>query len=110
MANYHVQWEIDVDADTAEDAARQAFAHMQRVGTTATVFQVYSDPEGDCVTVDLTEIDEERADYETAAINAGWIFRNCAFWHDATNMMYGPRLVDGKPDWKALCAEHGITI
>lgn len=52
---YRVCWEIDVTADTPEDAAREAFAAMQRPGTTATVFDV-TDHTGAVTTVDLLEI------------------------------------------------------
>lgn len=45
MKSYRVKWEIDVDAETPEDAARQALAAQRRPGTTATVFDVRDFPE-----------------------------------------------------------------
>lgn len=64
MPRYLVTWEIDIeDADSPEDAARQAFAHMQRPGTSANVFKVKTrDASGVCqgiTTVDLDELDGE---------------------------------------------------
>lgn len=63
MARYFVTWEIDIeDATSHEDAARQAFAYMQRPGTTTTVFDVTEhDTNGEARRIDLTELDEERA-------------------------------------------------
>ena len=52
MARYLVTWEIDIEADTPEAAALEAFAHMQRPGTTANFFTVY-DERGDGTSVDL---------------------------------------------------------
>jgi len=39
---YRVCWEIDVEADSPEEAAHQARAAQTRRGTTATVFDVYT--------------------------------------------------------------------
>lgn len=66
MPGYRVEWSIDIDiASSPEDAARQAFAHMQRSGTTANFFHVYpEDSDGEAIPVDLQEIDEERASGE----------------------------------------------
>lgn len=63
MARFLVTWEIDIeDVASPEAAARQAFAYMQRRGTTATVFDVIEhDGSGEAVRIDLTELDEERA-------------------------------------------------
>jgi len=54
MKNYVVSWEIDISAATPEAAAREAFSHMQRPGTTATCFTV-TDEAGDSTSVDLLE-------------------------------------------------------
>lgn len=51
---FHVTWEIDVYAETPREAAEQAFAHMQRVGTTANYFLV-QDQDGFKTYVDLCE-------------------------------------------------------
>jgi len=40
MAHYHVEWSMDLNADSPEDAARQAFSIMQDPETNATVFDV----------------------------------------------------------------------
>jgi hypothetical protein len=37
---YRVQWEIDIEADTPEDAARQAFEIMHDPTSIASVFDV----------------------------------------------------------------------
>lgn len=62
MPRYFVTWEIDIeDATSHEDAARQAFAYMQRPGTTTTVFDVIEhETAREAVRIDLTELDEER--------------------------------------------------
>lgn len=54
MPDYRITWEIDVFAPTPRDAARQAFGHMQRPGTTATVFDV-ADSRGNLTRVDLLD-------------------------------------------------------
>jgi len=40
MKTYQVKWVIDVEAETALEAAKEAFRHMQEPGTTANVFGV----------------------------------------------------------------------
>ena len=52
--NYHVIWEIDVDATSPLDAAKQALACMQERGTHAVVFDVI-DESGASKRVDLLE-------------------------------------------------------
>lgn len=60
MARYLVSWEIDIHADSPDDAARQAFAHMQRPGTSATVFDVLEyDSNGQAIRVDINELTHE---------------------------------------------------
>lgn len=51
---FHVVWDIDIYAETPREAAEQAFAHMQRLGTTANYFEVY-DEDGNPTCVDLSE-------------------------------------------------------
>ncbi len=53
--HYVVTWEIDVDADSPEEAARQAWAAMRRPESTANVFDVL-DEDGECTRVDLEEL------------------------------------------------------
>lgn len=55
--SYRVEWSIDIEADTPEAAARQAWAHMRRHDSTANVFTVIS-ASGDQEQIDLQEIDE----------------------------------------------------
>jgi hypothetical protein len=56
---YKVAWEIDIEADSPEDAAREALAIMRNPHSIATVFEVWGN---DQVThVDLTEIDDRYA-------------------------------------------------
>ena len=62
MQQFRVVWEIDVEAETPEDAARDAFGHMRRSDTTATVFNVYDHRNINTV-VDLTEIDHAENDH-----------------------------------------------
>ena len=57
MNHYVVTWEIDVDAGTPEEAARQAWAHIRAVDSTANVFDVL-DETGGCTRVDLMELGE----------------------------------------------------
>jgi hypothetical protein len=55
MANYLVQWEIDIEgASSPEDAAKQAWGHMRRPDSTANVFDVI-DEAGEKVRVDLQD-------------------------------------------------------
>lgn len=57
MTQYLVSWEIDIWADTPEDAARQAHEIVRRPTTMANVYQVTEfDGTGEAVTVDLSEI------------------------------------------------------
>lgn len=52
MNDYLVQWEINIVADTAEDAARQALAIQRDPTSHATVFDVFAE-RGPAVRVDL---------------------------------------------------------
>jgi hypothetical protein len=61
MIEYHVTWSIQLDAETPEDAARQAQAILQDPDSIATIFDVsaageYSDP----IEVDLL-VEEDKA-------------------------------------------------
>jgi len=50
----HVTWEVDLDALTPREAARQALEIMQRPDTTATVFTVVDD-QREMHSIDLME-------------------------------------------------------
>ena len=53
---YHVMWEIDIEADTPEEAARIALDIQRNPESTATVFTV-TDEEDEMTNIDL--IDDE---------------------------------------------------
>ena len=55
---YIVQWEINLYAHSAEDAARKALAIHHDSESLATVFDV-TDETGETIRIDLTQIDEE---------------------------------------------------
>ena len=56
---YLVRWEIDSDAATPLEAAREARAVQLRPDTTATVFDVYEDGQNEGERIDLQEHGEE---------------------------------------------------
>lgn len=58
MTHYLVEWSIDIEADSAEEAARQALEIQRNPASMATVFRVYDDFLEE--TVDLYAIDEEK--------------------------------------------------
>lgn len=63
MPRYLATWEIDIEADTAHDAARQAHEIVRRPDTTATVYNVYEfDGDGDGNVIDLSEDDDVQVD------------------------------------------------
>lgn len=43
MTHYLVEWSIDIEADSAEEAARQALEIQRNPASMATVFRVYDD-------------------------------------------------------------------
>jgi hypothetical protein len=59
MTSYSVNWEIEIEAESPEAAARQALKIHRDQNSTATVFDVF-DEEGNCTRVDLLEIEEEQ--------------------------------------------------
>lgn len=60
MAEYRVEWAIDIEADTPEEAARLALEIQRDPASTAMVFTV-TDEAGEVATIDLTAIDEASA-------------------------------------------------
>lgn len=56
MAEFKVTWEIELEAETALEAARAALAIQRDPASTATVFTVV-DPEGRVEQIDLEELD-----------------------------------------------------
>ena len=60
MADYSVEWRIEISADTPEAAAREAWRLMRLRTSTANHFHVY-DELGECEEVDLMALDEAKA-------------------------------------------------
>ena len=60
MTQYLVKWAMDVEAPDPETAARVAWKSMQRPGAICNVFDVLTEGQ-EPVTIDLQEIDNERA-------------------------------------------------
>lgn len=60
MAHYVATWQMEIEADSPEDAARQAWEHMRRPDSTANVFDVIGEG-GGTARVDLTELEEWNA-------------------------------------------------
>ncbi len=54
MKTYSIKWEIEIDAETPEEAARKALEIQRDPASLATVFDAY-DEEGNCTRVDLLE-------------------------------------------------------
>lgn len=57
MKSYRVIWEIDIEAESPEDAAREAMLIQHDPTSWASVFDVY-DADGNQTQVDLSAIDE----------------------------------------------------
>ncbi len=57
MKKYVVAWYIDIEAESPEDAARQALAIQRNPESLATVFDIKGD--GSTVTVDVEDLDWE---------------------------------------------------
>lgn len=56
MTMYHIQWEIDLDANSPREAAERAMRLLRLPFTTATVFDVIEhDSDGESVRIDLEE-------------------------------------------------------
>lgn len=56
LKSYRVVWEIDIEAKSPLEAAKEAFRHVQEPGTTANYFSVREDRKyARKVTVDLQE-------------------------------------------------------
>jgi hypothetical protein len=57
MREYLVEWRIDIEADSPEEAAAQALVCQRDTESTAVVFDVF-DENGEMVTVDLLDSGE----------------------------------------------------
>lgn len=62
MKQYTVTWEIDIDANTPEEAAREALKIQRDTGSEATVFEVTDTSSEQTKTVDLFYLDEWELD------------------------------------------------
>jgi hypothetical protein len=59
MPSFHVVWEVDVEADTPLEAAREASSMMTDPESTAVVFSVTGpDAAADTVTIDFHDLDQ----------------------------------------------------
>lgn len=54
---YRVEWSMEIDADSPEEAARKALAIHRDPESVASVFDVY-DEAGEAARVDILELDE----------------------------------------------------
>lgn len=59
LKSYHVMWEIDLDATSAEDAARRALKIQRDPGSMATVFDVTEENCDDAIKEHTERIDLE---------------------------------------------------
>jgi len=55
MPAYLVEWSIDIDAETPEEAAKLALEVQRDPESQGLFFEVTDDKTGECVTVDLFE-------------------------------------------------------
>ena len=62
MKRYVVTWEIDIDAESAEDAARQALAIQRDPNSLATIFDCVHVEETEDGNIDVLACDTERID------------------------------------------------
>lgn len=95
MTDFLVAWEIDITADTPEEAAMQALLIQRRPGT-ATVFSVIGDF-GVATQVDLTEL----AQRESGKIAAAMARLNGEFDHPEL-VKFGALSTDAKADVLAI--------
>ncbi|MEK6832678.1 MAG: hypothetical protein AABY32_01410 [Nanoarchaeota archaeon] len=61
MKEFRVSWEIDIDANSPYEAAKEAFKIMQEPGSSATFFEVTS-PKGNKYQYDLEYGDDDNKD------------------------------------------------
>lgn len=55
MREYLVEWRIEIDAESEEDAARRALEIQRTPGSTATVFHVTNEEGDEPVVIDLDQ-------------------------------------------------------
>ena len=59
METYRVEWEIEIDAESPEEAAAEALRIQRDVNSMATCFKVWDELGEEMIPVDLTELDQE---------------------------------------------------
>ncbi len=74
---FRVIWEIDIDADGAQEAAQQARAIQLTPGMSATVFDVWAYVAGKMHRIDLVEEPERLDRDELLAVRAGLRLLQC---------------------------------
>lgn len=98
MTNYRVRWEIDIEADSPVEAAREALRIQREYGSEATVFEVAStiNPEPweftqiDAASYKECELCENPANFDVSpegqacAICGTWVCDDCTEWDDET--------------------------
>lgn len=58
MADYYIEWRIEIDAESPEEAARHAEAIHRDPHSIARVYHVYADDNGESVVIDLDALDQ----------------------------------------------------
>ncbi len=68
--NYTVSWEIDVEAENPEQAARKALRIQRDRFSTATVFGVQAEDSSKSVTIDIDRLDDAAIESYTKPASA----------------------------------------
>lgn len=55
MPEYRVKWDIDIEADSPREAAKEALSIQRDPGSEAVVFEVVDTDSGEIFTIDLLE-------------------------------------------------------
>jgi predicted Zn-ribbon and HTH transcriptional regulator len=105
MAEYLVEWRIDINADNPVDAAKQARLIHQEPGSTATVFQVTDTKTNEKVDVDLDELcetEESKDSDEVVTRETCWNCGSSVAWGSGRFVNRIPSLDSGE-----VRREHG---
>lgn len=80
------------------------------VTTLAATWHVdHVNPDADALHEQAQDLCQPIADWESAALYAGWTVDGTVLRHAESNMIFGGIDANGKPDWEALGEEHGIA-
>ena len=101
---YRVSWEIDIEADSAEAAAREALAIQRKPDSIATVFEVKAEGESESVSVDLTAIDAV-----TLVMQVVPCADDVEFFPDFAVIQVTPALLERLRSLSAVCAREGLS-